>query len=556
MVIWSESLDRIVPICQDFEERLIKLLWRNRPTAGAPSSTASNGGAGGASASASLNDHSSAEAGNGLMMGTGAGPRFSRAGMGSRPESRVGGVVRGMYGEQGREYDDDVDEKTPTTSTGANGGKAEDPHDPRAGGKGYKRTWYGRKVPIPYTAPDLEGLAYGNPDGKRPVRLYAPLYNGLAAGIALVFIGNAAKTLLMEWKLDGDFTRFALIAVVPLLYCVSLFFTLQIVQNVTMMWVFFCFPPYFQDANEMVSPPRIGPIAHYHQNSKYYSAVRPRANKEVDNNLPHITIQMPVYKESLEAVLAPSIRSLKKAMQTYARQGGTSTIFINDDGLRLLPAPDRDERLAFYANHNIGWVARPKHENTPDGFKRAGRFKKASNMNYGLALSLKMEKHLEVLMANSAATKEANLQSMNSMNMMRASMSDSNHNHHLAGRPSADRMGGGTQYGIQYQNRDGAESVVWGHGTTSSGAPLASNLVGLGDEDLEEKALGMAIEETWEESGRKWRPWAANGRATRIGELVLIVDSDTVVPEDCLRDAAREMAACPTVAIIQHESGE
>lgn len=77
----------------------------------------------------------------------------------------------------------------------------------------------------------------------------------------------------------------------------------------------------------------------------------------------------------------------------------------------------------------------------------------------------------------------------------------------------------------------------------------------MGDEDLEEKALGLAIHEIWEESGRKWRPWAANGRATRIGEIVLIVDSDTVVPEDCLRDAAREMRECPTVAIIQHESG-
>jgi hypothetical protein len=81
---------------------------------------------------------------------------------------------------------------------------------------------------------------------------------------------------------------------------------------------------------------------------------------------------------------APSIRSLKKAMQTYARQGGTSTIFINDDGLRLLTPSERDERLAFYANHNIGWVARPKHDPKPEGFKRAGRFKKASNMNYGI----------------------------------------------------------------------------------------------------------------------------------------------------------------------------
>ncbi|KAG5219610.1 Glucans biosynthesis glucosyltransferase [Salix suchowensis] len=123
-----------------------------------------------------------------------------------------------------------------------------------------------------------------------------------------------------------------------------------------------------------------------------------RANKAVDNDLPHITIQMPVYKESLESVLTPSILSLKKAMQTYARQGGTSTIFVNDDGLRVLPEADRDERIAFYANHGIGWVARPRHDDSPDGFKRAGRFKKASNMNYGLALSLKAEKYLEGLL--------------------------------------------------------------------------------------------------------------------------------------------------------------
>lgn len=48
-------------------------------------------------------------------------------------------------------------------------------------------------------------------------------------------------------------------------------------------------------------------------------------------------------------------------MQTYARQGGTSSIFVNDDGLRLLPAADAAARLSFYATHNIGWVARPAH---------------------------------------------------------------------------------------------------------------------------------------------------------------------------------------------------
>ncbi|KAI0699989.1 hypothetical protein BC835DRAFT_1255113, partial [Cytidiella melzeri] len=73
-------------------------------------------------------------------------------------------------------------------------------------------------------------------------------------------------------------------------------------------------------------------------------------------------------------------------------------------------------------------------------------------------------------------------------------------------------------------------------------------------DDVEERALQLAIEETFEESGRKYRPWASNAKSIRVGELILIVDSDTVVPEDCLRDAAREMYEFPEVGIIQHES--
>jgi hypothetical protein len=75
-------------------------------------------------------------------------------------------------------------------------------------------------------------------------------------------------------------------------------------------------------------------------------------------------------------------------MQTYARQGGTSAIFVHDDGMQLISEEDRTKRVNFYADHNIGWVARPPHSNEADGFKRAGRFKKASNMNYGLRVSM------------------------------------------------------------------------------------------------------------------------------------------------------------------------
>ena len=175
-----------------------------------------------------------------------------------------------------------------------------------------------------------------------------------------------------------------------------------------------------------------------------------------------------------------SVYSIKKAMQTYARQGGTSTILVHDDGLQLISPEDREERIAFYADHNIGWVARPPHDNAPDGFKRAGRFKKASNMNYGLRLSLMLEKHLVELQAN------------------------------------------------------GASDEV---------------------ECLEDQAMKLAVDEMYEESGQRFKPWAANGKSLRVGEVILIIDSDTIVPEDCFRDAARELAESPEVAIIQHESG-
>jgi hypothetical protein len=58
---------------------------------------------------------------------------------------------------------------------------------------------------------------------------------------------------------------------------------------------------------------------------------------------------------------------------------------------------------------------------------------------------------------------------------------------------------------------------------------------------LEDRAMYIAQEVIFEESGRQFRPWCANGKSLRMGEIILIIDSDTVVPEDCFRDAAREM---------------
>ncbi|KDQ52886.1 hypothetical protein JAAARDRAFT_39833 [Jaapia argillacea MUCL 33604] len=483
LIIWSDSLDTIIPICKDFEERLIKLLWRSRPTAVSASSHPG-------SAAASVSGHSTTN----LAGPTAFAPRVNSAYLGTPAASSfLGGVTA---------------RESTTFSVGEKVGVDVGVLDAErrvVKREKVKRTWYGKKYVV---EEDVEVGMDGRLDERR-TKLWAPLYNGLAVGLSIYFIGNGVNTILQEFLLDGAFIRFALAAVIPFLFCVSLFFSLQIIQNISMA---------------------IGPVAQYHENSKYYSAIPARPNKVVDNNLPHITIQMPVYKETLETVLAPSIESLKKAMQTYARQGGTSTIFINDDGLRVISDAERDARIAFYANHNIGWVARPKHDNEADGFKRAGRFKKASNMNYGLSLSLKAEKHLADLMAAQEKGGD-NLVQRRSIN----------------GHEQ-------TRYGMQYQHHSGEDQTpltpVVAGGSSSSDSGNGNGKY----EDLEEKALQMAIEEVYAASGQRWRPWAANGKACRIGEIILIVDSDTVVPEDCLRDAAREMAECPTVAIIQHES--
>lgn len=53
-----------------------------------------------------------------------------------------------------------------------------------------------------------------------------------------------------------------------------------------------------------------------------------------------------------------------------------------------------------------------------------------------------------------------------------------------------------------------------------------------------------------EEDGKAW----ADGDI-RIGDYILIIDSDTRVPSDCLLDAASEMEQSPQVAIMQFSSG-
>ena len=187
---------------------------------------------------------------------------------------------------------------------------------------------------------------------------------------------------------------------------------------------------------------------------------------------------MPVYKEGLDAVIKPTVMSLKAAISTYEMQGGTANIFVNDDGMQLIAKADADARREFYREHNIGWVARPAHSPKPEFgknlFLRRGKFKKASNMNYALRTSNLVEEKLATIVRGEAWSEE------DEMNAYYQSLSD----------------------------------VVEG------------------------------------DEGRTW----AEG-FIRIGDYILIIDSDTRIPADCLLDAASEMEYSPEVAIIQFSSG-
>ncbi|EIW68701.1 hypothetical protein TREMEDRAFT_11927, partial [Tremella mesenterica DSM 1558] len=294
---------------------------------------------------------------------------------------------------------------------------------------------------------------------ERPVVLLAPLTDGLAIIVTMSLIALGARTLVKEYILDGQAARFALLVFALPLFCISSFACNCLVGSIMQT---------------------LGPVRQVHQKSRYFSGIAP---KRTMGELAHVTVQLPVYKESLEDVIMPTVESLKKAVTTYERQGGSVSILVCDDGLQLLPQKEAERRRRYYFDNNIAYVARPGHN--VNGFIRKGRFKKAGNMNFANALSLRVEEIMDDLRPDAQTAK---------------SMRDPE----------------------QFWN-DVDENGVY------------------------ETALKQALDES------NGKAWAAGN--IRIGSTLLIIDSDTRVPEDCFADAVSEMAESPDVAIIQHMSG-
>lgn len=282
---------------------------------------------------------------------------------------------------------------------------------------------------------------------KRGLHLQNTVLVSLTIILITTTLGAGARQLAIEVSVDKSFTRLALLALTPLQIFFTLFFGQVIIGCLAQMF---------------------GPVQQLTINSKFYSArPPPRIQGAVK---PHITIQCPVYKEGLNSVIAPTVKSIKQAISTYELQGGSANMFINDDGLQIIDEDERRARIDFYADHSIGWVARPKHG---DNFIRKGKFKKASNMNFGLNISCMVEEKLLLIQ-----------------------------------RP------------VDWTQADEAQ------------------------------AYERCLKEALEENGRAW----ADGNI-RVGDYILLIDSDTRVPADCLLDACSEMEQSPEVGIMQFSSG-
>lgn len=284
-------------------------------------------------------------------------------------------------------------------------------------------------------------------DGPRKTLIYQSILIGIVGMLIVAAIGVGWRKVAIEVKVDHNYMRFAFAAVFPAQVWLGWFFFQTLVTGVSQM---------------------IGPVNQILSNSRSYSGIRSKRLNADKQSLPHVTVQCPVYKEGLDTVIEPTMISIRQAISTYEMQGGTANIFVNDDGMQLIPVEEGQARRDYYDEHNIGWVARPKHNPKPaggeKGFVRPGKFKKASNMNYAMNVSARVEDKLKYIQRPQRWTQQ-------------------------------------------------------------------------NEEEVYKSTLARILEE---DQGRTW----ADGDI-RMGDYILIIDSDTRVPEDCFLDAVSEMEQSP-----------
>ena len=176
MVVWTDDFDTIIPLAREFEEKLIKLVWKNRLVFSAPSSAQQCATA--TSSDFELNEKTGSQTPEPTARDR--APKKSKWRFGWKLSSEQPAVP-----------------------------KVEDPE----------------KGVLDYVP--------------RRMRMFAPFHNGLGCALSIcalspfsnlvlsahpfsVFIGSGINIMLQEFVLDPTYNRFGLLATAPFLVCVSI----------------------------------------------------------------------------------------------------------------------------------------------------------------------------------------------------------------------------------------------------------------------------------------------------------------------------------------------
>ena len=173
LVLWSDQLDNIIPLCRDFEDKLIKLVWRARATL-------------------------------------------------SLPASEIGESVTPSNEDLIERAEDSLPEKIPVMEKEV----ASPPAPTNWTWFNWRSTREDRDVektapkarPMRLIAPFYSGLGCA----LSLCRINSIGHLALLTVLSSDFIGSGATMLLQESILDGRWVRFALLATAPFSFCVSL----------------------------------------------------------------------------------------------------------------------------------------------------------------------------------------------------------------------------------------------------------------------------------------------------------------------------------------------
>jgi len=108
-------------------------------------------------------------------------------------------------------------------------------------------------------------------------------------------------------------------------------------------------------------------------------------NISIDIRPVMITIQIPVYTEDFSETLINTFENIKMFIEYWNEtHDSKANVLIHEDGLQKVNINERNKRLDYYDKfNNCFYVARQVEG-------RTGRFKKASNMNFGMRQILKI----------------------------------------------------------------------------------------------------------------------------------------------------------------------